>query len=343
MEEELIQVFFDPTTENIDWEKRAPRKNPIGQTENKQIKNTNETLNSLPTKRTITITDEFRKYISEINSRIEEYKLSASEKILGQLEEDYTILCVNFDNYGKPQEISNCIKRLNILLAKKNNQLKYIKTKNRLKTLGVTDRGIQIQERLKTIKSKINQNLEQTEYNDLLEELHIYKEELIENAAIFSKADNIQIKLSQIETYLNKLQEKRTTTYINDNKLQSVIETKSNNSGQTQRGIEIQAELANIRDEVKRKDLNPIEKENLTNALLKLQKEITSGIDKFSKFDSIPIRLTQIENYLAKLKDKEKVETKQTPLIPKTNTKDNLVIKEDQKKTRNQVIWRFGL
>ena len=73
---------------------------------------------------------------------------------------------------------------------------------------------------------------------------------------------------------------------------------------------------------------------------MKLQNEINSEIEKFSKFDSIPIRLNQIENYLEKLKDKEDI--KQQPVNLK-NEISNETKTESPKKQKMQVIWKFGI
>ena len=41
MDNELIQLFFNPETENIDWEKRKPRINPPKQTSKNSVNNNN--------------------------------------------------------------------------------------------------------------------------------------------------------------------------------------------------------------------------------------------------------------------------------------------------------------
>ena len=73
----------------------------------------------------------------------------------------------------------------------------------------MSDRGIQIHERLSEIKYLIKKDLSSNELHEIKKELLIYKDELINNISIFSKANNIQIRLSQIENYLEKLNDKK--------------------------------------------------------------------------------------------------------------------------------------
>ena len=343
MDNELIQLFFDPATENIDWEKRKPRNKPqINKPikQEKDIKQTQPERNvSIPSK----MTEDFAQFIASVSLKADEYKKSGSKELLKQLENDYTVLCVNFEHFGKPQEMTMCIKKVLNILRVNTGTLKIIKKNDKQKRLGMSDRGIQIHERLSEIKYLIKKDLSSNELHEIKKELSIYKDELTNNISIFSKADNIQIRLSQIENYLNKIAQKNITTsklQENEEEIVQSFDDKTQN-GQTLRGIEIQEELASLRDEVKRKDLNPIEKENLTNALLKLQNEITIEMDKFSKFDSIPIRLNQIENYLEKLNDKKEKASKSVNKPKKEIEEDK---KEDStKKQKKQVIWKFGL
>lgn len=343
MDNELIQLFFDPATENIDWEKRKPRITPQKQTSKSQEKN-NKTITS-SVKLTSRMPDNFKSYIAEVNIRIDEYRQSGSKELKNKLADDYKIMCVNFDNYGRPLEMSNCIKRLysTVYCNRVSNKDTTTRTTSKPQ-LAYSERGLQIQNRLKEIKPLIKQKLEPVEINDLRNELIFLREELTNSPDIFSKFDNIPIKISQIDSYLSKIGQATTTdslNIINANKAETDNKNESKVSGQTQRGIEIQEELAVLREETKRKDLNPIEKENLTNALIKLQNEITSNMEKFSKFDSIPVRLTQIENYLEKLKDKEEIKPKPTGTMHKTDVEEKK--DETSKKKKMQVIWKFGL
>ena len=68
MDNELIQLFFNPATENIDWEKRKPRITPQKQTSKSQEKN-NKTITS-SVKLTSRMPDNFKSYIAEVNIRI---------------------------------------------------------------------------------------------------------------------------------------------------------------------------------------------------------------------------------------------------------------------------------
>ena len=166
---------------------------------------------------------------------------------------------------------------------------------------------------------------------------------ILTNFYIYGSPSEMFNCIKRLCTTLTKRQSSATDslTNINSNKAQADDKCESKTSGQTQRGIEIQEELAFLRDETKRKDLNPIEKENLTDALIKLQNEITSNMDKFSKFDSIPVRLNQIENYLEKLKNREEIKTKTTETIQKTDVEEK---KDDgSKKNKMQLIWKFSL
>lgn len=121
-----------------------------------------------------------------------------------------------------------------------------------------------------------------------------------------------------------------------------VTERPKKQDEKTARGIEIQKQLESLKYEVKRKDLNPIEKENLQKDLLKLQKEIIEERDKFSKADDIQTRLQSIEINLNKLKKSEdeflekKIEKKEEPVVVK---EDNTVTAQDKpkKKGRNTI------
>ena len=342
MDNEIIQIFFDPATENIDWEKRKPRNS---QKITKTPKEDHSIKQAVPQNKSSVhseMTEDFSKFIADVNIRIDEYKNSGAKELLKQLDEDYRILCVNFEHFGRPQTMVSCIKRISSILNGNTKKLQGIKKHDKQKSIGMSDRGIQIQERLSEIKSLIKNDLSQNELREINNELIIYKNELTDYSSVFSKADNIPIKLSQIENYLCKLSPKINANSILLEKREIIAQNTPDNTqnGQTKRGIEIQKELTNLRDEVKRKDLNPIEKENLTNTLSKLQKEINSEIEKFSKFDSIPIRLNQIENYLEKLKEKKDIN--QQPVNFK-NEIPNENKTESPKKQKMQVIWRFGL
>ncbi len=345
MENELIQVFFDLATENIDWEKRKLR-NTQQISKAHKVHKQEHSIKHVATQNKSSVrsemTEDFLKFITDINIRIDDYRQSGEKELLKQLEEDYRILCVNFEHFGRPQVMAKCIKNASTVLHGNRKKLNKIKKQDKQKSIEMTDRGIQIQKRLSEIKSLIKKDLSQYELHKINNELIIYKNELTDNLSVFSKADNISIKLFQIENYLCKLSQ---MIIVNSNlsKKEEVIIQETNynaQNGQTQRGTEIQAELARLRDEVKKKDLNPIEKENLINALLKLQYEINSEVDKFSKFDSIPIRLSQIENYLEKLKGKEKIKQESV----KTN---NEVLKKNKpeisKKQKMQIIWKVSL
>lgn len=272
MDNELIQLFFDPAVENTDWEKRKPR--IIAP---KQINKSYEKNNKVSTnfaKQSPRMSDNFKSYIAEVNGRIDEYRQSATKELKNKLADDYKILCINFDNYGKPQEMSNCIKRLYSTVY--SNRISNRHTTPRITSkpqLAYSDRGLQIQNRLKEIRSLIKQNKKSDEINELRRELLFLRDELTNNADIFSKFDNIPIKISQIDSYLSKIGKAPfidAFTGIVNNKSQRDDSCESKVSGQTQRGIEIQEELAILREETKRKDLNPIEKENLTNVLSSL-------------------------------------------------------------------------
>lgn len=245
MKNELIQVFFDLATENIDWEKKKTRNSQHISNTPKQKHNIKQitTQNRLSVR--TEMSENFSKFIADVIIRIDDYKQSGEKDLLKQLEKDYKILCVNFERFGRPQVMSSCIEKIRIVIHGNTKKTEKIRKQDSQKNIGMTDRGIEIQE-----------------------------------------------------------------------------------------------ELANLRDEVKRKDLNLIEKENLTNALLKLQKEINTEIDKFSKFDSIPIRLNQIDNYLEKLKNKEDI--KAQPINHK-NEISKETESESPKKRKRQVIWKFGL
>lgn len=342
MDNEIIQVFFDPATENIDWEKRKLRNSQQICNTPKQERSVKQIASQNKSSARSEMTEDFSNFIADVNLKVNEYRKTRVKELLIQLEDDYKILCVNFEHFGRPQVMLACIKNVRDILRGNTKKLAKIKKQVKQKRIGMTDRGIQIQERLFEIKSLIKRNLSQYELREINNELKIFKDELTSNTSVFSKADNIPIIISQIENYLRKLSQ---LIIINSNlseKEEFIIQGDNDNdqNGQTQRGIEIQKELANLRYEVKRKDLNPIEKENLKNALFKLQNEINLEIEKFSKFDCIPIRLDQIESYLKKLKDKEVIKQHPTSL-------KNEILKEDksgsQKKQKMQIIWKSRL
>lgn len=113
----------------------------------------------------------------------------------------------------------------------------------------------------------------------------------------------------------------------------------------SKRGLEIQKELENLKYEVKRKDLNPIEKENLQNLLIKLKKEMTNEVNNFSKADDIHTRINQIGLYLSKLendriqvKEKIKVETSQISQKTDLPIAQNKILNKKMK-----TIFHFGL
>ena len=343
MDNEIIQLFFDPATEYIDWEKRKPR---ISQQITKTPKEDHSIKQAVPQNKlsvSSEMTEDFSNFIADVNLKVNEYRKARVKELLIQLEDDYKILCVNFEHFGRPQVMLTCIKNVRDILRGNTKKLEKIKKQVKQKRIGMTDKGIHMQERLSEIKSLIKKDLSQNELREINNELIIYKNELTENSSVFSKADNIQIKLSLIENYLYKLSPKINTSSILPEKREIIAQNTPDKTqnGQTQRGIEIQEELASLREEVKRKDLNPIEKENLTNNLLKLKKEITLEMEKFSKFDSIPIRLNQIENYLKKLKEQE--EKKSKTIVSIQNKNQETINEKILKKEKKRVIWKFGL
>lgn len=242
--------------------------------------------------------------------------------------QDYKILCVNFDRYGQSPEMSNCIKKLERCLHNNHisNNYKMTKTKSKQHP-ALSSLELKIQNRLKEIKSVIKKDLDSSKIIKLKNELTSLRAKLLNDTDTFSEICNIPSKITQIDSYLSKIRQVSSTVFTNtNNKTQTNDKDKLKVFGQTQRGIEIQEELSILREETKRKDLNLIEKENLTNTLIKLQNEITSSMEKFSKFDSIPVRLNQIENYLEKLKNKEEIKPKATETMKKTDVEEE---KED--------------
>ena len=339
---DIIIIEFPPEQEGITWVTREIKEKHVEIKNHETIRNFD--TESLCKKKTYQMTNEFKSYLSEVNLRLEKYSSSHSEQVLKQLKDDYKTICVNLGRFGTPLEMVNCIRKINTILYRTTNHLEMIKNEDIQRGIGMSDRGIQIQERLSEIKFLLKKPLSSNELYDIKNELLIFKNELNDNESIFSKADNISVKLFQIENYLNKISKRTPANCDSQAKEEIFIHNnyENNQNGQTQRGKEIQEELANLRDEVKRKDLNPIEKENLTNALLKLQKEINSNIVNFSKFDIIPVRLNQIENYLEKLKNKEDIKQKQVRVNQNNNSqKENT--SEPQKNKKKQIIWRFGL
>lgn len=111
----------------------------------------------------------------------------------------------------------------------------------------------------------------------------------------------------------------------------------------TSRGLELQKRLSELQKETKRKDLNSIEKEYLSNELIELKKEMIVQIEKFSKQDCIPVRLDQIERYLARLNmDKTQPKMQVETIISKNNDEEK---KDSSKKGKRkmQVVYKFGL
>lgn len=344
-----IIIEFPPEQEGITWNKRIIIQKPI----NKVVNQTNainyEELYNIKIQ-TPKMNDDFRKYIFGINSRIDEYYAKKTPVLLKQLKDDYTILCVNYDNFGKPQEMTNCISRLNSLLGYKSLKNKKL-NKDKLRIQGLSDldsqttkhvnntfssKGLLIVKQLSEIKvsiKKVNNKKEDIDY--LLKKLQEIKDDIENNLSVFTNVDNIQVRLQQIEQYKIKLRESFNSLTLLNTNVETTQDTNGKKTG-TKRGLEIQEELANLRDEAKRKDLNPIEKENLINSLLKLQKEIISNGDKFSKYDSIPVRLDQIENYLEKLKEKPIKKDS----VPLSKPKDE---QKEEDKSKKKVIWKFGL
>ncbi len=146
-------------------------------------------------------------------------------------------------------------------------------------------------------------------------------------------------KMIESSEYGKHLQEEHSLEYLATDSRKS----SENLNGKTARGNEIQNILSNLQTETKRKDLNPIEMENLRKTLLTLKKEMTDEIKKFSKFDSIPVRLDQVLNYLERLKEKEQ------PVVKKASENSKLKAQakiEETNKIKNgkmKIIWKFGL
>lgn len=76
MDNELIQLFFDPETENIAWEKRFPCINSVKKNNVNQV---NNTVKNNPVRQYEQITENFKKYIEEVNKRIDDYSVSTAK------------------------------------------------------------------------------------------------------------------------------------------------------------------------------------------------------------------------------------------------------------------------
>lgn len=367
---ELIQVFFNLGQENSDWIKREPRKiidsihllELSHKTIKQQIK-----VPSVKQKQQIDKEEELKifrnidnilKYLT--NREKESFGHFSSKEeyaFIGRLDALLNIMDENKAYYSQ-YKLQECINRIIKIKQRvwKKEPLVSVTKERIIPSIGKSNtskkgqvhskRGLEIQNRLQEIKVEIKRkDLLENEKQQLVKELSKLKQELSINETSFTKFDNIPIKISQIENYLEKLNYTEPTQIVTrvTKNITSVQSPEQNNSeGKTTRGIEIQEILSKLQEETKRKELNPIEKENLRNTLLNLKKEMILQESKFSKFDSIPVRLNQVENYLERLKEKlpekPKVEisTKTEETIPNsTNNKT--------KKEKPKVIWKFGL
>lgn len=345
MQSEFIEIFWNQGVENVDWIRRIPRI-----ISNKSISDVcdNSSLQKNSLNGTSQKNDSLLNFIKEVEQKIKKDKNSSSEYELAQIKQDLIKLCSNRYSFGESKEILSCIDNLNNyflykknLISKSRNQYKNIRC-DRNVIQQKLDRGVQIYERLKEINAIIKQIEEKSECNLMKNELLALKDELINKVSIFSEIDNIPSMIFQIDDYINAIEQRKKSCISTTKK--TLVTAKIIPNGHTKRGCEIQKELENLQKETKRKDLNPIEKENLRNILLKLQMEILSDPDKFSKSDAIQGRLGQIENYLNRLKEKDIQRTKQvenSELIDEKNKVSELAKKKSKKKMK--VIYRYGL
>lgn len=116
--------------------------------------------------------------------------------------------------------------------------------------------------------------------------------------------------------------EKDVNTLLENFVFQGTKNTESKDNEYTKRGLEIQTRLQDLRIEIKQQGNIKLYRDNIRLELLSLKKEMTENPDSFNKRDNINIRLAQIEDYLDKLNkldEKEKANDKQ--IVEKTSAK----------------------
>ena len=346
MEEKILAIFL-PEQENKSWEKRIPHViNTVSSRELEEKKDNKNEVSEINKKDVTSNTSLKRENNPFLNlSYVERFiywKIeesldihSTSERVafLKKLKLLKKEIESHKNYYNNNEKFAQCLELLNELYSTMENkkQLQLINPGTLLKT----QKGMEIEKQLNKIKQEIKTNvLCEEDRISLLSKLKDIRSDIELHIKVFSKNDNIPGKLEQIEQYFSKLQN-RNISNTNNKAINQILE------GPTKRGREIQEELAKLRDETKRKDLNPIEKEYLSKQLLALQKEMISENDKFSKFDSIPVRLDQVQNYLEKLRDKKQNIPKSPSFTEKKDKEE--INKVTSKKQKKQIIWKFGL
>ncbi len=229
---ELIQVYFNLGQENSDWIKRPKRiiidNTPLLEISHKQ-KSTEQKIkvSNISTKKQIDKEEErillrnidnIKKFLT--NRKKESFGYFSSKEeyaFIGKLDALLKIMDENKGYYSR-YDLEECIdeiirikqrvwkKELVVNETKEKVTSSINKSNLTIKGQIHSKRGLEIQNRLKEIKIVIKRkDLLQNEKQQLVKELIKMEQELLFNETVFTKFDNIPIKISQIENYLEKL------------------------------------------------------------------------------------------------------------------------------------------
>ena len=204
----------------------------------------------------------------------------------------------------------------------------YFNSKDEYEFIGRLDALVRI------IKENRNYYQDEREINNCLDKINKIKQRIWNPT---TTVDNYENKFKSMV-----ISSQGAHTEIQTNSVKNEENSGYNTEGKTERGIQIHIALCDIREEINQKYLNPIQKENIRKSLLSLRREIEENLEHFSKHDSIPIKLDQIENYLKKVEiplEKPKTEQK----VQEVKQIQNSSTPIEKKKEKKKVIWKFGL
>lgn len=146
------------------------------------------------------------------------------------------------------------------------------------------------------IQKYVNKRIEESsslkktlEKQDFIKKMNLLLKEIDSHKAKYTDTKLVKDYVRKINDVIKKLQdseqEQKTRLTININIYKS------------QKCLEIEKILTDLKKVVKRSDLTDTDKESYLKQLEKMKKDIESNLSVFTKYDNIPMRLKQIEQY----------------------------------------------
>lgn len=147
---------------------------------------------------------------------------------------------------------------------------------------------LNITEKVRLLVKKVQNNTEFDEKNNIIAEVKALEMNLKNHRNYFSTPE-------QIHQYIQCIYELIHLQY-------KTITPKKNNIQHSKKEIQLGEQLDELKKIIKKKRLSKDEKKSLLNKLQDMKSNIHKHLSDYTKFDNIPGRLIQIEQYMNKLK-----------------------------------------